>query len=90
MSCSIKVAIAIAPALAVTMATSIACAIYRAYGMDDGAPDITKTDLKLPYDLISFALALLLVFKTNTAYARFWEGVTPRGSCCQVHDRAVQ
>ena len=35
-----------------------------------GAFTITKT----PHTLLGSALGLLLVFRTNTAYARFWEG----------------
>lgn len=31
-------------------------------------------NLSLMYNLLSFVLSLLLVFRTNTAYDRWWEG----------------
>jgi putative membrane protein len=31
-------------------------------------------DLSLIYSLLGFVLSLLLVFRTNTAYDRWWEG----------------
>lgn len=42
-------------------------------------------DLSFAYSLVGFALSLLLVFKTNTSYARFWEGASwqePRRLAC--------
>jgi Bestrophin, RFP-TM, chloride channel len=83
--------VATGPALLVTIGVALACAIYNA--VSEGGPSLQKTDLKLAYDLVSFALALLLVFKTNTCYARFWEGA-PSVSCacvsCRCHDQGLQ
>ena len=40
-------------------------------------PALADLDLVFTYSVCGFALSLLLVFKTNTAYARFWEGAVP-------------
>ncbi|TNE54831.1 MAG: hypothetical protein EP338_05795 [Bacteroidetes bacterium] len=37
-------------------------------------PKIDLTELKTAYSLIGFVISLLLVFRTNTAYDRWWEG----------------
>ena len=68
----VKVTMAIAPALITTLVVAIVCALYQQFRKPD-MPNLNATDLMLPYSMVSFALALLLVFKTNTAYARFWE-----------------
>ena len=67
-----KVTTAIAPALLTTLTVGIVCALYNRLREPD-MPSLDDADLMLPYSMVSFALALLLVFKTNTAYARFWE-----------------
>jgi predicted membrane chloride channel (bestrophin family) len=35
-----------------------------------GWPNITDNDFLSPFELMSFVLSLLLVFRTNSAYAR--------------------
>ena len=70
-----KVLLAILPAMLVVTISTVACALYQ--GMRPAStnwPDLQDADLQLPYACVSFALSLLLVFKTNTCYARFWEG----------------
>ncbi|CAL5219186.1 g972 [Coccomyxa viridis] len=47
--------------------------LYHTYLQPLGAPDITRDDYTQPFTLTSFALALLLVFRTNSSYDRWWE-----------------
>ena len=79
--CRLKVLATLAAPLLCTLFVSIGCAIYQGLRRDD-QPDLRKLDLTLAYSTVSFALSLLLVFKTNTSYARFWEGAV---SCALVH-----
>ena len=37
-------------------------------------PALADLDLTFAYSLCGFALLLLLVFRVNTSYARYWEG----------------
>jgi predicted membrane chloride channel (bestrophin family) len=39
-----------------------------------GWPGTQNVTLSTPINMITFALALLLVFKTNASYSRWWEG----------------
>jgi hypothetical protein len=49
-------------------------ALYAAYLQPkDGWPQITNQDYLVVFQLTSFAVALLLVFRTNSAYSRWWE-----------------
>lgn len=68
--------------LLVAAFVSACCGVYE--GLRPGHfPTLDDLDLTLPYSTVSFALSLLLVFKTNSSYARFWEGVArglPSGS----------
>ena len=49
-------------------------ALYAAYLQPkDGWPQITNRDYLVVFQLTSFAVALLLVFRTNSAYSRWWE-----------------
>lgn len=47
--------------------------VYVTQAEPRGAPDISHHDLTAPFKLTSFALALLLVFRTNNTYDRWWE-----------------
>ena len=54
-----------------------------------GAPNVTDTDLTTPFTLTGFALALLLVFRTNSSYDRSAQAaahiaciVAPDPWCC--------
>lgn len=63
------------PLLLVT-SVSVGCAIYEGLRPDSWR-SLTDLSASFGYSLVSFALALLLVFKTNTSYARYWEGAPP-------------
>lgn len=52
---------------------SVGCAIYQGV-RKEGQPTLDNLNLIFSYSLVGFALSLLLVFQTNTSYARFWEG----------------
>ncbi|KAK9908952.1 hypothetical protein WJX75_005092 [Coccomyxa subellipsoidea] len=47
--------------------------LYHTYLEPLGAPQITREDLTVPFTITGFALSLLLVFRTNTSYDRWWE-----------------
>lgn len=76
----LKVCIALLVPLSVVTVISIICAIYEGTRPAD-YPTLSQLELFFPYSLIGFALALLLVFKTNTSYARFWEGAHHSSPC---------
>lgn len=59
--------------LATTVLSAVCCATYQGLRADH-YPSLDDLDLTFSYSTISFALSLLLVFKTNTSYSRFWEG----------------
>ena len=48
----------------------VAVGLYHTYLQPLGAPNITSDDYTQPFTLTSFALALLLVFRTNSSYDR--------------------
>ena len=58
-------------------------AVLQLHQLPAGAPDITFS-LTTPFSSTSFALSLLLVFRTNTSYSRWneartlWGGITNR------------
>lgn len=92
-----KVLLAILPAMLTVTLSTVACAAYEGLRpAGQGWPTLQETDLTLPYATVSFALSLLLVFKTNTCYARFWEGArrsahparAHAGVCCAVRRAA--
>ena len=58
---------------------SVCCAIYQGL-RPNNYPDLDQLNLNFAYSTIGFALSLLLVFKTNTAYARFWEARSAWGA----------
>jgi Bestrophin, RFP-TM, chloride channel len=60
--------------LLLVLGMSVACGLYEKYR----APEMSTLqdlDLSFAYNVCNFALALLLVFKTNSCYGRYWEGV---------------
>jgi predicted membrane chloride channel (bestrophin family) len=48
----------------------IGVGLYHHFGEIHGAPCVTCGDYSTPFTLTSFALALLLVFRTNSSYDR--------------------
>jgi hypothetical protein len=60
--------------LFLTTSVSAGCAIYEWF-KPAHYKSLDNLHLTFAYSTVSFALSLLLVFKTNTCYARFWEGV---------------
>lgn len=48
----------------------IGVGLYHHYGELAGAPCVTCGDYSIPFTLTSFALSLLLVFRTNSSYDR--------------------
>ena len=69
----LNVLVALAVPLCVTLAVALGCALYQGLRAET-QPDLRNLDLQFTYNLVTFAFALLLVFKTNTSYARFWDG----------------
>jgi ion channel-forming bestrophin family protein len=69
----LKVCAALVAPLTVVTVVGIGCAVYEGT-RPAGFPALAQLQLSFAYSLIGFALSLLLVFKTNTSYARFWEG----------------
>ena len=61
------------PPAAASLATSISVCLYELYATTHGAPSLVKVDLVTPFSLTAFVLGLLLVFRTNSAYDRWWE-----------------
>ena len=57
------------------LVVSVLCAIYEEVIRASYPSLLSLHDLDagFSYNLSSFALSLLLIFKTNTSYARFWE-----------------
>jgi predicted membrane chloride channel (bestrophin family) len=56
----------------------IACHVYEEgiRSLHPSWKSLHDLDAGFAYSLTSFALSLLLIFKTNTSYARFWEART--------------
>ena len=74
MAYSLTVCLTLLTPLLVAAFTSACCGLYEGL-RPEGSPTLDDLDLTLAYSTVSFALSLLLVFKTNSSYARFWEGV---------------
>ncbi|KAI8469253.1 MAG: Bestrophin, RFP-TM, chloride channel-domain-containing protein [Monoraphidium minutum] len=59
---------------------SVAAGLYAEHLQQlPGWPRATSKDYIIVFSLTSFALALLMVFRTNTAHARWWEARTAAG-----------
>ncbi len=48
----------------------VSVGLYHSFGEVHGAPCVTCGDYTAPFTLTSFALSLLLVFRTNSSYDR--------------------
>lgn len=62
------------------LVVTAACAIYEELIRETGMRSLADLDANFAYSLCSFALSLLLIFKTNTSYSRFWEARTQWGA----------
>jgi hypothetical protein len=70
----LKVIASLSVPLMLVTSIAVGCAVYE--GLRPAHyRSLANLHLTFEYSLVSFALSLLLVFKTNTSYARFWEGV---------------
>lgn len=58
------------PPVLFVILVGVVVGLYHTYLQPLGAPDITRDDYTQPFTLTSFALALLLVFRTNSSYDR--------------------
>lgn len=68
-----KILVALAAPIIWVLCISVGCALYEGLRPEDFAT-LDDLSLNFSYSLVGFALSLLLVFKTNVSYARFWEG----------------
>jgi predicted membrane chloride channel (bestrophin family) len=68
-----RVCVSLALPLLTCMAVAVLCALYEGL-RPSRYRSLKDLELAFEYSLISLPLSLLLVFKTNTSYARFWEG----------------
>ena len=73
--CRLKVVYELCFPIVAVLAVSAACSVYEdaVRASRPSWPSLHDLDASLSYSLSSFALSLLLIFKTNTSYARFWE-----------------
>jgi ion channel-forming bestrophin family protein len=60
--------------MAVT-AVGVAVGLYHMYFASGGATPANNW-LLTPFSMLTFAVALLLVFRTNSSYGRWWEART--------------
>ena len=73
-----------------TLQVSTGVALYAHYLQPKpGWPVAASADYMIVFQLTSFAVALLLVFRTNTAHSRWWE-VSGRRCCCCFCPHACQ
>ncbi|PRW56029.1 UPF0187 chloroplastic [Chlorella sorokiniana] len=70
-----QVGIYLSPLVLWTAFVAACVGLYATFAEPAGAPRITghSSQLLVPATTVSFALSLLLVFKTNSSYARWWE-----------------
>lgn len=63
---------------------TVACHVYEEVirSRKPAWSSLHDLEANFAYSLCSFALSLLLIFKTNTSYARFWEA---RGAWAGVY-----
>jgi predicted membrane chloride channel (bestrophin family) len=76
-TCRLKVIAAMKVPLLAVLLVAICCGIYEHVRTHHkpGNAALADLDLTFAYSVVGFALSLLLVFKTNTCYARYWEGL---------------
>ncbi|PSC75297.1 UPF0187, chloroplastic [Micractinium conductrix] len=83
--------LSLAPVWLWAVLVSVAVGLYVDLAEPKGAPRISgHPELISPFTLTSFALSLLMLFKTNSSYARWWESRTLLGSgyiACRSHLR---
>lgn len=53
---------------------SVAVGLYETFAVPRGLESLAVEGLGTPFGMITFVLSLLLVFKTNSSYSRWWEG----------------
>ncbi|KAL4448048.1 hypothetical protein ABPG75_005267 [Micractinium tetrahymenae] len=75
------VALTLAPVWMWSVLVSLGLGLYATYAEPKGAPNVSgHKDLITPFSLTSFALSLLMLFKTNSSYSRWWEARTLWGA----------
>ena len=73
-----------------SMLVSALVGVYATYAEPNGWPLVsTHSEFLAPFTLTSFALSLLLLYKTNSAYGRWWEARTQLGTLYIV-SRSIQ
>lgn len=60
------------------------------FGAPDWPPPYIVTTIYQPFSITSFALALLMVFRTNSSYARWWEARSTWGQVFNVSRNLVR
>ncbi|KAK9812447.1 hypothetical protein WJX73_000401 [Symbiochloris irregularis] len=71
------------PVLVMTLIAVVA-SMYHEFAEPAGAPNVSGHNLTYPFTFTSFALSLLLVFRTNSAYTRWWEARTQIGGLLAI------
>ena len=79
-TCRFKVIVALIYPISVVLIVTAGCAIYEELIRKSDWPSLMDLNASFAYNLCSFALSLLLIFKTNTSYARFWEARSQWGA----------
>jgi predicted membrane chloride channel (bestrophin family) len=75
------IVLSLAPVWLWSMAVAVALGLYATFAEPHGAPKLSNhAGLILPFQLTSFALSLLMLFRTNSSYGRWWEARTLWGS----------
>lgn len=80
--CRLRVLAAQAYPLASVILITAACAVYEKAIRKSDWPSLDNLQASAAYSLCSFALSLLLIFKTNSSYSRFWEARIAWGLVC--------
>ncbi len=69
----VRVLFGLAPVVLWVVLVTVCVGLYAEHAQPAGWPVAVSRDYDEPFLLSSFALALLLVFRTNSSYARWWE-----------------
>lgn len=78
---SAVVVLTLLPLIAWSVFVSACVGLYATFLAPHGWPQVTNhPDFIVPFTLTSFALSLLLLYKTNSAYQRWWEARTQLGT----------
>lgn len=70
--------------LATVIVITAGCAVYEKAIRRSDWPSLDNLEAAFAYSLCSFALSLLLIFKTNSSYSRFWEARIAWGLVCAI------